>query len=260
MPRMRVEQEWVVTRIMRLDENSSKPWKVWWDVGGCSLAYEDDVAGVSAAFRSYAALHPLTIIHLNISHLRRTNRSLEARFNNKPGWIAIQDIEVLPEELRAFQEAHEEQRRSSNGVTLTKSSRKSLGCCAFAVVNLMPELRFFKRVFLRFRHGSEPGRFVNWLKMQYFGAKKVLTRRVRVGNQHPFHFFTDNCRQNDEMFLVLVRPDHMVGIHCLRGRIWMHCTQQDSKTVLLTWKTWSIAGGRLGYRGPMWKVELEDRF
>ena len=252
---------WEVTAIKY--QGPERPWKVWWATNEVTQEPLEHLDGIDRAFLEHATINRGEVIILNITHLMDTGTRWFAKTTTHPDWKRIERVQVLPLILTRFEQLPVEQRKVGAGLVTTTESE--FGCCPYSVLSLFSELLDYSDRFDSFNYGAVRGDFVQWLHRRKFGEHMIIAERLRLRNDHPLDYLTQNDRLAGEKFLLQISSNHMVGVELVQylddivGVI--HCSQNPGTPLLLNLEHFKLCGGSLEYRGRIWRLlHAEDTY
>ena len=252
---------WEVTAVKYQGPN--RPWKVWWQTQETTFEPLEYLDGIDSAFLRHAIQNQGEVVVLNVTHLMESQTRLFVKTDTNPEWKRVERVQVLPVLLSRFDQLPENQRRV--GTALVTTSKVELGCCPYAALSLFPVLLDYGERFDQFNFGVVRGDFVQWLHRQKFGEHMIITERLRLRNDHPLDFLTENDRLAGERYLLQVNSGHMVGVEIIQHVDGLtgilHCSLNAGTQLVLTLDNFKLCGGSLDYRGRIWRLlHAEDTY
>ena len=237
-------------------------WEIAWASGEVTRSTEDLMGGISEEYRTHAKDHIGQLLIVNITHLRRRGRRLEAKtMTSSDEFVSVNPKEVFPALMEQFEAATSEEQAA--GVAFAQSSEAEHGCSVFAFKKLFPELEDEINKLAAFEYGVVRGVFIEWVRAQVFCYFRVNPERVKLRSGHTIDYLLSTEREAGEKYLLMITENHMIGVEYqeVEGKVQglIHCSLHPKVTNVLNKETFQASGGNKAYQGRIWQLSLVKR-
>ena len=244
----------------------SKPWEVYWEVGGSTEVTAEDIGGISAGNKSKAeALRHLGLVFwFKLRKMReQEDGTLFAYPSACQGWVEVLEDQIPSGVMATFGSMPTEQRRVPQGVPISTSALGDDSCLCHAIFCLFPFLRLHREVFSLFQDGAQVGYFVNFLNTTRFGKKLLRATRIKLKQGRPIDFLLSDSVKPGEKYFLETKNFHAVGVSInqvgdRRLRL-LYCALKPDEIQILSEESLQTSSAGSAMQGKIWRIEVVEK-